>query len=90
MPMSMGSLALEGAAGASGEAAGALDMAETDEGEGFPRGKSTDGAMVARYHRLLRNTLILNNLHDIVAGGRHGAVAQTLPFSTACFAKTGK
>jgi hypothetical protein len=65
-------------------------MAETDEGEGFPRGKSTDGAMVARYHRLLRNVLIFNSLHDFRVRQRDGAVGQAFPFGTACFAKYGK
>ena len=65
-------------------------MAETDEGEGFPRGKSTEGATVARHHRLLRNALIFNSLHDFCARQRDGAVGQAFPFGTAYFAKYGK
>jgi hypothetical protein len=92
MPISMGSLGLEGAAEAScgAAAAGALDMAETDEGEGFPRGKSTEGANVAGHRRLLRNALIFNSLHDFHARQRDGLVGQAFPSGTACFAEYGK
>lgn len=65
-------------------------MAETDEGEGFPRGKSTEGANVAGHRRLLRNALIFNSLHDFRARQRDGLVGQAFPSGTACFAEYGK